>query len=233
MATAPSEITKVELYGVDARKLEEQALTWPERAKAVRITDQESYNAAAELLIAIADLKKQIVEYNADPKKSAYDTWKLICSREKRGLDPLAEGEQILKRIMGTFVQEQERLRLEAQRKADEEARRKEEEARLSLAVEAEQYGAPEETIQEIVNTPMTVQRNVVPSQFAKPAGIGTSHKPVYKWELVNKSQVPEEYKMIDSVKINGIIRAMGNTHPIPGIRIYEDIPNISVRGRR
>lgn len=213
-------------------ELEQQALTWPEKARAIAITNQESYNQAAGLLISIATLKKEIVDHHKPIKDTAFAAHKAAVAAEKRLLDPLVEAETFIKRGLGAFVQEQERLRLEAQRKADEEARRIEEEARLKLAVQAEELGAAEETVQEIVNTPMPMQRPVVVPAFQPAAGIGASRKPVYKWRVIDEKKIPREFLMIDPVKVNGIVRAMGSATNIAGIQVYEDLPNISVRAR-
>jgi hypothetical protein len=133
---------------------------------------------------------------------------------------------------MGAFIQKQRQIEAEAQRKRDEEARKKEEEARLALAQQAEEAGATEETVEEILDTPRPIQRLAVVPQYQKPAGIGASSKPVYRWELINKSQVPDMYKKLDEVALNAAVKIPGMQ--IPGIRIYEDVPNISVRaGRR
>jgi hypothetical protein len=213
-------------------ELEQQALTWPQKAKAIVITNQDSYNQAAGLLIAIATLKKEIVDHHKPIKDTAFAAHKAAVAAEKRLLDPLVEAETFIKRGLGVFVQEQERLRLEAQRKVEEEARRLEEEARLKLAVQAEEFGADEETVQEIVNTPLPMQRPVAVPSFTPAAGIGSSRKPVYKWRVIDEKQIPREFLKIDEVKINGIVRAMGSATKIAGIQVYEDLPNISVRAR-
>jgi hypothetical protein len=214
-------------------ELESQALSWPEKAKAIIISNQESYNQATGLLISIADLKKEIIDHHREPKQKAFETHKAIVAAEKRLLDPLVESETIIKRGLGAFIQEQERIRQEAQRKADEEARKREEEARLALAVEAEKHGATEETQAEILNTPMPIMRPVVAPSFQKAVGIGASAKPVYKWRVTNEALIPRKFLTIDQVKINAQVRAFGATEQIPGIEIYEDIPNISVRTAR
>jgi len=211
-------------------ELEQQALTWPEKAKAITIADQDSYNQAAGLLIAIAGLEKEIIEHHKPIKDTAYAAHKAAVAAEKRLLDPLTEAKTIIKRGLGVFVQEQERLRLEADRKALEEARKREEEARLALAVEAEKQGATEETVQEIVSTPMPIQVTPTAPSFQRAVGIGASRKPVYRWRVINESQIPREFLKIDDVKINGHVRAHGATAKIAGIQIFEDIPNISVR---
>lgn len=214
-------------------ELEQQALTWPDKAKAITICDQQSYNQAADLLVSIATLKREIIEHHKPIKETAFAAHKAAVAAEKRLLDPLAESETILKRGIGTFEMEQERIRREVERKAIEEARRLEEEARLALAVQAEKAGATEETIQEIIETPMPMQVPVVTQTFQRAAGVSAGRKPVYRWRVVNETLVPRDFLMLNEVKINAIVRNANSTTKIPGIEIYEDIPNVSVRTRR
>jgi hypothetical protein len=48
-----------------------------------------------------------------------------------------------------------------------------------------------------------------------------TSKVSIRKWELVDFSQVPDEYKAIDAVKIGKVVRA--GIPSIPGIRIWQE----------
>lgn len=207
--------------------LETQALSWPAKAKAITISDQTSYDKAAKLLIDIADLEKEITDHHSDPKKKTHAAWKAIVAAEKKLLEPLTEAKGIIKRGLGSWIQEQERIRQEQERKAQEEARRREEEARLALAVEAEKHGASEETKQEILSTALPMQVPVVPSTFQKAKGI--SGRKYYKWRVVNEKQIPRKYWMLDEKAINGVVRSMGQKADIAGIEIYEEA-GITVR---
>jgi hypothetical protein len=213
-------------------ELEQQALTVAGEAKAIVIRDQITYDQAAEKLLGVRGLIKQIDETFDPDIKRWHDGHKAAIATKKKVLGDLPIADGILVRMLGEWEREQKRIREEAQRKADEEARLIEEEARLRLAVQAEEMGATEETIQEIVSTPMPVQRPVVAPTFQRAAGIGASRKPVYKWRIADANQIPRDYLKVDEIKINGIVRAMGNTAKIPGIQVYEDLPNISVRTR-
>jgi hypothetical protein len=44
-----------------------------------------------------------------------------------------------------------------------------------------------------------------------------------WKWEAVNLAAVPREYLMLDTTKINGVVRAMKSQTNIPGIRVFND----------
>jgi hypothetical protein len=208
-------------------ELEEQALSWPEKARAIRVSDQETYDRAAALLISVGELEKKIIEHHRPIKESAYAAHKAAVAAEKRLLDPLAEAKGIIKRSIASFEIEQERIRREAEQKAREESARLEEEARLKLALQAEEMGAAPETVQEIIDTPIPMTVPPIQPMFSRAAGIST--RKVWKWEVVNEAEIPRQFLMIDRVKINGIVRAMGASTKIPGIRIYEET-GIAVR---
>lgn len=214
-------------------ELKQEAVTCLDRAKALVVKDQATYEEATAGLLVIKEFLKR-VDALCDPNIKRWHEGHKNAVAEKKALTDLPlQAEAIYKRGIGAFVQEQERLRLEAQRKAEEEARRREEEERLALAVQAEEMGADEQTIEEIVNTPQPVMAPVVAQTFRPAAGIGASRKPVYKWRIVDAKLIPREYLKLDEVRVNSEVRTWGNSRKIPGIEIYEDLPNISVRGRR
>jgi hypothetical protein len=207
-------------------ELEQQALTWPEKAKAITIRDQETYNQAAGLLISIAALEKQIIDHHADPKRKAFESHRAICAAEKRLLDPLQDAKTVVKHSIGAWEQEQERIRRESERKALEQARIHEEEARLSLAVQAEQLGATEETKQEILNTPIPMPTLVAKPTFNRAAGLSTSQR--WKAEVtdikslcraVADGKASTELVQGNMTALNAMARAMKSTLNIPGVR--------------
>jgi hypothetical protein len=218
-----------------ANELNQKALTWPQKAASIVIVDQSSYDAAGEMLVGIAGLKKEIIAYNAEPKKLTHQAWKSVCERERNGLDPLETAEKTLKGNMGRFIQIEREKQAAAQRKADEEARRVEEENRLKLAAEAEKFGAPEETISEILEAPLPIVAPIVAPSVAPVVGVSTGSKKVYKWRLVSEHMIPREFLKVDEVKINAYVRNFtpGFSKPLAGIEIIEDVPRVSVRTKR
>jgi len=227
-----------ETHEVEVKRIEETALAWPARAASIVVADQESYNAAAELVVEIVTLERQIVEHHKPIKDAAFAAHKAACAAEKKLLDPLAQAKTIIKRSIVAWEQEQERIRLEAQRKAQEEQRRLEEEERLRLAIEAEAAGAPEETKQEILSMPVIVMpRPVVAPTFQRAAGVTTSQR--WKAEVfdmkalcraIAEGRVSTELVQPNLVALNGMARAMKATFQIPGCRA---VPETSVSVRR
>ena len=76
-----------------AVELETKALTLAEQAKALKVTDQPSYELAAERLLAVADLRREIVAHHEPIKRAAHTAWQQVIAAEKRLLDPVADAE--------------------------------------------------------------------------------------------------------------------------------------------
>lgn len=218
-------------------ELEQQALTWPDRAKAIAIKDQATHDMATGLLINITDLEREIIAHHKPIKDSAYAAHKTAVAAEKRLLDPLKEAKQILSLGITTWETEQKRIQAENQRKAEEEARRIEEEARLQLALQAEEMGASEETTKEILETPIPVERPVVPQTFQRTAGVST--RQTWKAEVtdlkalcraVADGKASIEFIQPNMPALNGLARALKSTMQIPGVRA---VPETGVSVRR
>lgn len=165
--------------------LTNQALTWPEKARAVQITSSEGLEQAAEMLRGIKDLRGE-VNATFDPIVSkAFAAHREATAAKKRAEGPLAEAEQILRGQITGYQLEQERLRKEAerraraeaeersrqererlaaeQRRAEEEARKAAEDQKLADALAAESEGAPPEEVEAILEAPVEVVPMVMP----------------------------------------------------------------------
>lgn len=211
----------------EVKRMESTALSWPSRAQAIVVRDQESYDAAASLVVEIVTLERQIIEHHKPIKEAAFAAHRVACAAEKKLLDPIQQAKGIIKGAIGTWEREQERIRLEAQRKAEEEQRRIEEEERLNLAIEAEQAGACEETTQEILSTPVVVMpRPVVAPTFQRAAGVSTSQR--WKAECIDiralckaiaEGRVSSELVQPNMVALSAMARAMKATFNVAGCR--------------
>lgn len=172
-----------------------EALTLPEQARAIVITDQETYNTAASLKIHYAQWRKRIIDEFAPMKEAAHKAHKAITSKEAEYLAPVTEAEGILKAALIKWQDEQARLqrieqaRLEAIARAEAEAdrqrreaearvimeaeRKRDEEARIAAALEAQTAGAGEETVAAILDTPVLdvapVEAYMEPAAYVAP----------------------------------------------------------------
>ena len=127
-----------------------------------------------------------------------------IISSFKKLSEPLEKAKAILSgKITDWHVAEQKRVAEENERlRKEEEKRRKIQEAH---AAQGHQVANPIEMKRE---APV---ENKIGSTYMRTDWV---------WELINSAEIPREYLMIDTVKINTAVRA--GIRAIPGIRIFE-----------
>jgi len=159
MATTIEAIERPDIAG--------EVITLPERARAIVVRDQATYDLVAELGRTARSKESIILDFYKPRKAAAKAVHQQWCDDEKMFLDPITQTKRICAEKIAVWDTEQERIRAEAQRKAEEEmrrlreeqerlqreeqrrleaeARKAAEEERLKLALEFEQMGGKEE----------------------------------------------------------------------------------------
>lgn len=204
-----------------------EALTWPERAKAATITDEHSYHAAAELLLGIKDLRKKIAETFDPHCRRAFEAHRALTKEKADAEAPLTQAETIIKNAIRLFDAEQDRIRREQQRIADEAARVAAEtealERAAALEAEGKAYGddAMVAEAHAIIETPVTAVAAPVVKMTPKVAGI--TMRKTWTFRIVNPNLVPRQYLVIDESKVRGVVRSLGQAANIPGVEVYEE----------
>lgn len=154
----------------DASELEQKSLTLYEQATALVVTDQQTYTSAGEVGKALKSLEKEITDYFAPMKKAAHDAHKSITKKESDELAPVKEAMDIVRKTMNVYIQEQDKIRQEAERKARiaaEEEARKERERLEKQALAAMEKGKDEkaeslmEQAEMVYAAPVTVAPTV------------------------------------------------------------------------
>lgn len=219
-------------------ELEVRARTLGEEASHLRITDQATYDFAADRLLAVVALRNEIIDHHAEMKRSSHQAWQAVLAAEKKLLGPVDAAEQILKRSIGAYQPEQERLAAEARAQAEAEAQAQAAEQREREIERAEAAGADAEEVAAICAEPLPVVLPALPPPtFQKAPGISTAAN--WKGECVNISQlvraVAEGKASItlvteDKAAINALARATRGTLAVPGIRFFNQP---TVRARR
>lgn len=219
--------------------IKQEALTIVKQATLVKITDQPSYDFACALLTEqIKPFRKRWQDYWEDVKKPAYAAYKAIQAKFNEGDEPLAKAERQVKAEIIVWEAEQDRIRMELQRKAEEDARKAEEEERSRLAALAEIEGASEEEVESITAAPMVVVAPPVAPTYQRAAGVSTREN----WKCrvtdmkklcaaIGKGQVPVNYVLPNEPALNARAKADKATLNIPGVVSYND-PVISGRSR-
>lgn len=212
-------------------KVEQTALTWPEKAAAINIVDQASYNFAAETLLEIAKLEKEVKAHHGPIKTAAHDAHKAAVAGEKRFLDPLDKAKSLIRRAISGWEIKQRRIREEAERKAREEAEKKEEEDRIARAIEAEKAGKSTEEVEKIIDTPAEVKIEPVKPTY-KPAP-GVSTRETWKAEVtdikalckaVADGTASEQSVLPNMPVLNASARTAKESFSIPGVKAIKEV---------
>jgi hypothetical protein len=180
-------------------------------AKSVTIKTQDQYENAA---LTLKDIKAKAARLEEERKKitTPLDTAKkAVMDLFRKPTDFLAEAERIIKGSMITYSNEQERLRLEAERKA-QEAAKKEEERKGNTEKAEDLRQQAQETF---------VPAPAVQSSFQKAAG--TQERIVWKYKITDVNQIPREWMIPDEKAIGAAIRSSSGKVKIAGIEAYSE----------
>lgn len=221
-----------------APELERRVETLGELARSLKITNQESYDAAAERLKAVVALRKEIVDHHLEMKQRTYAAWQSVIAAEKKLLDPVTEAERIYKREIGAWETEQRRIEDEKRAQAQREADRLAAEQREREIEQAEAAGADPEEVAAICAEPLPVAPPPpVPQTFQRAAGIstsanwkGTCHSLALLVKAIAEGKANIGLVTANETAINQLARATRGTLQIPGIRFFNDP---TVRARR
>lgn len=224
-------------------EIEVQSMTLYEQALTIKVVDQPTFAAAGEFGKSLKELEKKIVDFFAPLKKAAHEAHKAITKKEADELSPVREAMDTVRKTMNDFLQEQERIRREEERKARlaaEEAARKEQERLLAQAAKAEEKGKSEkaeellEQAENVYVAPVTVAPKVETAKFdggnvgqVKELQVSVTDIKAFISELVKRNMAPT---MID-VKAGALkswVKA-NDLKAFPGLHINE---TVSVRVR-
>ncbi len=179
-----------------------------ESAKSHVVTDADSNEKA----VAMAGQAKAITNKIEKLRKSIVDApnqfVKAVNNFAKQYTGKLSDIESNLKAKINRYQVEQQRARIEAQKRADEEAKKLQE----LVNQESKQAGIE----------PVQVSAPVIPVQTVTRTDNGSaSLRKVWTWKLIDLKAVPDEYKVVNDKAINQAVKA--GIRNIPGIDIYEE----------
>lgn len=201
-------------------ELEPQALALVNEAKGLVITTSQDFSLADMYLSRNRSMQKAWEEFTRPNCDAAHTAWKAAIAVRDRVLNPLKEWELSIKDKMKVWKHEQDRIRLDAERKANEEAR-------LQAALDAERAGENGHA-DALLNETAMVAPVILPP--VTPAGTKATFRKVWKYVINDEKLVPDEYKLIDTAKIGQVVRALGAGAKIPGVTVYAED---QVAGRR
>lgn len=188
-------------------------------AEGVTVANDAEMEQASALLRDIKALQKKA--------EAAQKGLTQPLEKEKKGIiawfreritNKLSAGESQLKRAILAYQQEQDRIRREEQRKAEEAARKERErlERRAAAAAEKGQQEKAEQLAEQAETVVAPVHQEATKVQ-------GISTRSVWRFEITDPKAIPREYLMVDEQKIGKVVRALKGDTEIPGVRVYEE----------
>lgn len=214
-----------------------EALSFPDQAKEIIITDEKTLQRANEFLQVCKKLRNKIHAYMDPIKDATYKAWKGSLIQIERLEKPLIAAEGMVKPQVAAYRRKiEEAIRQkeeEARAKIEEERRKQEELLKQSAALEsAGDHGRADEKFEKAEAIDEEVKESIqkIAEISHAPKLAGTTIRRIPKWKLINLSEVPREYLKLDEVKIGTAVRASKATIKIPGIEVYlED--SVATRG--
>lgn len=203
----------------EVRELAEQTDQLLQIASSYRVTTAAEYTAAGEELKKVKAAAKRLDEIRKSMTKPLDAAKRAIMDFFREPETKLQRAESGIKRAMIAYSEEQERIRREEQRKA-EEAARKEREKLEAQAAKAAAAGKIERA-EQLEQRAATVVAPVIQREAPKVTGLAT--REVWKFEIIDASALPREYLTVDEKKIGAVVRALKGDTNIPGVRVWAE----------
>jgi hypothetical protein len=187
-------------------------------AKGLVIKTNEGYQAAAAMLKNIKGSLATIEDARVRITKPLVEAQREVNAQAKAAAAPFLEDEAAIKRAMLAYSDEQDRLREEEQRKANEAARKEQ----LRLKEIADRAAAKGQTnkAEQFEERAAAVQAPIVQTAAPKVAGVATSK--VWAFEITDEDVIPREYLIVDETRIRRVVTALKGDTKIPGVRVFE-----------
>lgn len=207
---------------IEMQKVTEESLTITNEAQAMIIIDDESNAIAANLLLAIKDLLKEIAGVFDPIISKSHLAHKEACAQKKKAEAPLNEALAIINPKMGAYRAEQERKRQAEILHQRELARKAMEEDKLQDAIEAENNGDPVEA-RAIVDDELLPAPIPKVEKLVTPEGVAFRNNWYFK--IIDRNKIPRTYLKPDEQAIGAVVRGVKDATKvekmIPGIRVW------------
>lgn len=235
----------------EAREVQAEADQALAVATQYRVTTQSEYSAAGEELTRIKAAQKRLDETRKGLTRPLDESKRRIMDFFRAPAEKLAEAEKAIKSACIGYQQEQERIRREEQRKAEEAARKERERLeRQRLAAEAKarekeaelrrQAAEADAAERAKIEAKMRAEAEKAAAKQAEldaraasvtapvihreaPKVEGLSTRTVYKFRITDPAAIPREYLAIDEGKIRKVVQALKADARIPGVEVYAE----------
>lgn len=181
-------------------------------AKALVIQDDDKFHFVNDLLKAIKGIRNKIDEYFDPAIKKTHAAWKENIAMKKKQSEPVEQAERIIKNKIAEYHTKRDQERMEEERRRQDILWKQEEERKLAEAIET----GDETILDEPVIVPEVKIEDTTKHE-------GVSFSLIWKFRIINKEKVPEEYKIVDEKRVGQIVRANKAKTSIPGIEVYSE----------
>lgn len=145
---------------VAPQEVQAEAMTLVERARALRVLNDADLEEAASFLRDCKTLSQRINETFDPIINAAHRSHTEAIAQKKKVQGPVLQAEQVTKVAIATYYQEQEAARRQAQREAEEAARRAREDEERARAAELERrMNAERETADALADRSAQLER--------------------------------------------------------------------------
>jgi len=217
----------IEIRGPDTTETEKGISLIEAQAEGLYICDNQSLAKSADFLRTIKTRQKSVTELFGPAVKAAHLAHKEFKALENDLIEPLKWSENKVKAKIANYTAEEERKRVAEEQRIREAARVREDEERLRLAEELEKRG---ESIaaEEVISHPSEAPMPVLTSSVVKTEGV--SMRKVWKYEILDKSMIPREWLIPNTVALASHARSMKDAARIAGVRFYSE-DTVAARG--
>lgn len=203
----------------DVREVTEATQAIVALAGSYQVVTAEQYSAAGSDLTRVKAAQKRLEAVRKAITQPLDAAKKAVMDFFREPETKLAEAESRIKRAMISFSDEQDRIRREEQRKADEAAR-KERERLEAQARKAAESGKVEKAA-NLEQRAATTVAPIISREAPKVTGVNT--REVWKFEVSDPAAVPREFLMVDESKIRKFVQNMRGDSQIAGVRVWAE----------
>jgi hypothetical protein len=224
MHTIPEEVGR----NPEVAELQQETQALVLRAENFAVTTAEQYEDAAEELKRIKAAQKRLETLRTSITQPLNASLRAINDFFRTPKARLDGAERCIKNALAKYSAEQERKRREEQARLEAQAR-KERERHAKQAAKAAAAGR----VEKAVENEQRAAAVVAPiAQTAAPKVTGLMHRTAWDFEVVDPAQVPREYLMVDEQKIRKVVGALKGDTVIAGVRVFERTQLAASSGR-
>lgn len=196
----------------------EKGLTAVDKARAIVIKTNEDFTAADQFSMGLKALEKEVDAAYDEHIAAAFAAHKSLVAKKKKYAEPIDEARKIIRAKMGAYQDEQEALRVAEEARLRIEAKKKAEDEALARASAMEAAGQQEEAAAiieaPILTAPVSLAKSVPKAQTVIP-------RP-WTFRITDINLVPRAYLIPNEVMLGAQARSTKGAVKVPGVEFFQ-----------